>query len=362
MDKKDRNKLFFRTTLLEWFQQSERPLPWKDTKEPYFIWLSEIILQQTRVEQGMPYYKKFVEKYPTIQDLATAPEDEVLKLWEGLGYYSRARNLHYTAKYIVKELNGEFPADYKSIRKLKGVGDYTAAAIASFAYGQAHAVVDGNVYRVLSRFFGIDTAIDTAVGKKEFKKLADELLDSTQPAEYNQAIMDFGAIHCKPKRPLCTRCLHKTKCVAFNNKQVHELPKKSKKIAKKDRFFYYLIMNYKGKVQIKKREEKDIWQELYEFPMLEMTQFCEWEEVTEQEWWKKNFAEQQFYISKISKAYKQSLSHQNIVAVFIEIKLIEGFFLEKEVNIVVERKKLKNFAFPKIITTYLNDKHLYLDI
>ncbi|MCP4442724.1 MAG: A/G-specific adenine glycosylase [Aureispira sp.] len=362
MDKKAATKQFFRTTLLDWFQQSERPLPWKDTKDPYLIWLSEIILQQTRVEQGMPYYKKFVEKYPSIQDLARAEEDEVLKLWEGLGYYSRARNLHYTAKYIVNDLDGIFPTTHKSIRKLKGVGDYTAAAIASFAYGQPHAVVDGNVYRVLSRFFGIETAIDTTEGKKEFKKLADELLDTDNPAEYNQAIMDFGAIHCKPKRPLCPRCLHREKCVAYKAKQVHELPKKSKKIKKRDRFFYYLIMNYKGKVQIRKRVEKDIWQELYEFPMIEMSHFCEWEEVTEQEWWKKNFKDQQFYISKISKAYKQTLSHQKIVSVFIEIKLIEGFFLEKEVNMVVDRKKIKNFAFPKIITTYLNDKHLYLDL
>ncbi|MEM6964892.1 MAG: A/G-specific adenine glycosylase, partial [Bacteroidota bacterium] len=214
------NKQFFTKQLLRWSETIDRPMPWKGEKNPYLIWLSEIILQQTRVEQGLPYFLKFKANYPTVHDLANAPEDEVMKLWEGLGYYSRARNLHFTAKFISKELNGIFPKNYDSILKLKGVGAYTAAAIASFAYDLPHAVVDGNVYRVLSRFFGIKTPIDTTEGKKQFTQLANELLVSDQAAKYNQAIMDFGAIQCMPKNPLCHECTFQTTCKAFQQKKI----------------------------------------------------------------------------------------------------------------------------------------------
>ena len=199
-------KHFFTKNLLKWFASHHRPMPWKGEKNPYLIWLSEIILQQTRVEQGLPYFLKFKENYPTVTDLANAPEDEVMRLWQGLGYYSRARNLHFTAKYIAYDLNGEFPNTYTEILKLKGVGAYTAAAISSFAYDLPNAVVDGNVYRVLARYFGIETPIDTTEGKKKFTKLAYELLDKKRPADYNQAIMDLGATQCTPKNPNCKNC------------------------------------------------------------------------------------------------------------------------------------------------------------
>ncbi|MCR9286527.1 MAG: A/G-specific adenine glycosylase [Bacteroidetes bacterium] len=224
-----KQKQFFTKKLMEWFSQNHRPLPWKGEKNPYYVWLSEIILQQTRVEQGLPYFEKFKSTYPTVAGLANAPEDEVMKLWEGLGYYSRARNLHFTAKYISKELGGVFPSDFEGILKLKGVGPYTAAAIASFAFDLPHAVVDGNVYRVLSRFFGIEKAIDSTEGKKEFSKLAQTLIDTKQPANYNQAIMDFGATHCKPSSPNCGKCLMSLNCFAFKNSKIESLPFKSKK-------------------------------------------------------------------------------------------------------------------------------------
>ncbi|MEO1264044.1 MAG: A/G-specific adenine glycosylase, partial [Bacteroidota bacterium] len=241
---------------MEWFSTNHRPLPWKGEKNPYLIWLSEIILQQTRVEQGLPYFEKFKKKYPTVKDLANAPEDEVMKMWEGLGYYSRARNLHAAAKFIADELNGTFPDTFHEILGLKGVGPYTAAAIASFAYGLPHAVVDGNVYRVLSRFFGIEEPIDTTAGKKLFAALAQELLDEKQAGNYNQAIMDFGATHCTPALPACTSCLMKSKCTAFQKNTVNKLPVKIKKTKRRQRFFNYLILNEKGNVFIKKRTQK----------------------------------------------------------------------------------------------------------
>jgi len=237
-----KKKLFFTKELLKWSRKHPRDLPWKATKNPYFIWLSEIILQQTRVEQGTPYYLKFVEHYPTVIDLANAPEDEVLKLWEGLGYYSRARNLHAAAKYIHQELEGKFPNQHQDILALKGVGVYTAAAIASFAFDLPHAVVDGNVYRVLSRYFGISTPIDSTAGKKEFAKLAQELLDNDRAAAYNQAIMDFGATHCLPKNPKCGTCPLQSNCIAVAEKAISSYPLKEKKNQEKISLFSLFII------------------------------------------------------------------------------------------------------------------------
>lgn len=352
-------KTFFTKKLLEWYHPDERPLPWKAIKNPYFIWLSEIILQQTRVQQGLPYYNKFVEKYPTITELAEAPEDDVFKLWEGLGYYSRARNLHFAAKTVATDFQGVFPNTYEDIRSLKGVGEYTAAAIASFAYSLPHAVVDGNVYRVLARFFGINTPIDTTKGKKEFSALASELLDQKQPALYNQAIMDFGATHCTPKKPNCSSCLHQKHCAAFQANQVSDLPVKSKKIKKKDRYFYYLILNNGNQTYISKRTGKDIWANLYEFPQIEMDKQVEglflMEALEETSDWKTLFENQSTVLQSISKKYKQTLSHQKISALFLEIEVKSSFFCENKNLIAIERKKIKNFAFPKIITNYLED-------
>ena len=262
-------KSHFSKILMDWYEPDARPMPWKAEKNPYLVWLSEVILQQTRVEQGLPYFQRFKNRYPAVEDLANAPEDELMKLWEGLGYYSRARNLHSTAKFIANVLNGIFPTAYNDILKLKGVGPYTASAISSFAFGLPHAVVDGNVYRVLSRIFGIDDAIDSTKGKNNFNSLAQELLDKENPAEYNQAIIDFGAIQCSPKSPSCEDCPFNGQCFAFLNNQVDLFPVKSKKIKKKTRFFNYLILNSNDKLLIGKRSEKDIWRNLYEFPIIE---------------------------------------------------------------------------------------------
>uniref|UniRef100_UPI0040490F8C A/G-specific adenine glycosylase n=1 Tax=Flavobacterium sp. TaxID=239 RepID=UPI0040490F8C len=260
----------FSKLLINWYLQNKRSLPWRNTKNPYKIWLSEIILQQTKVAQGLPYYELFVLKFPTVFDLASASEEEVLKCWQGLGYYSRARNLHFTAKYVVEKLNGVFPNNYQELLKLKGVGEYTAAAIASFSYGEAVAVVDGNVFRVLSRFFAIDLDISEAKTKKEFQKLAQSLLPISNAANFNQAIMEFGAMQCVPKNPNCTNCIFNTSCGALQKKLVEKLPIKLKKVKVTKRYFNYLILvDVNENFVIQKRTKKGIWFNLYEFPVIE---------------------------------------------------------------------------------------------
>jgi len=271
--------MHFKHTLINWYSIKKRELPWRKTINPYYIWLSEIILQQTQVKQGLPYYEAFVAQYPTIFDLAEASETSILKLWQGLGYYSRARNLHATAKHIVNELNGEFPTNYKDLLKLKGVGDYTASAIASIAFNEVAAVVDGNVYRVLSRYFGIDTAINSSLGIKEFKSLASSLIDKEQPATYNQAIMEFGALQCKPKNPDCSICPLKDGCVALQKKIVDVLPVKLKKTKVTTKYFNFLVcIDHNKKTLFEKRINKGIWQNLYQFPLIESNQSLNAEE------------------------------------------------------------------------------------
>ncbi|MCB0432718.1 MAG: A/G-specific adenine glycosylase [Mangrovimonas sp.] len=257
-------------TLINWYSDNKRDLPWRNTKNPYYIWLSEIILQQTQVNQGLPYYYKFVNTYPTIEMLANASETDVLKLWQGLGYYSRARNLHYTAQYIARELHGVFPKSYKELIKLKGVGDYTASAIASICFNETAPVLDGNVYRVISRYYGLDTPINTGKAQKEFKEILFELIDKSNPAEFNQAIMEFGARQCKPQSPDCPVCPFNKGCYALAKNKVQELPVKLKPVKIKKRFFNYLVyVSEDGKTQLEKRTEKDIWQNLYQFPLIE---------------------------------------------------------------------------------------------
>lgn len=260
----------FSKTITLWYSNNKRELPWRLTKDPYCIWLSEIILQQTQVVQGLPYYVKFVDNFPSVFHLANASESDVLKLWQGLGYYSRARNLHAAAKYIANELNGKFPNNYKDLLKLKGVGDYTASAIASICFGEATAVVDGNVYRVLSRYFGINTPINTSQGNKEFKQLAQELIDVKNPATFNQAIMEFGATQCKPQNPNCSVCPFNNSCIAFNKNKIAELPIKLKAAKAKKRNFNFLVFIFNDKKTIlEKRVGKGIWQNLYQFPLIE---------------------------------------------------------------------------------------------
>lgn len=262
----------FNKTLTIWYSEHKRDLPWRNTKNPYNIWLSEIILQQTQIAQGQPYYEAFISKYPTIFDLAKAQESDVLKLWQGLGYYSRARNLHATAKYVASDLNGVFPNTYQKLLRLKGVGDYTASAIASFCFNEPTAVVDGNVYRVLSRYFGVSTPINSTQGIKEFKLLATSLLDVHNPAQHNQAIMEFGALQCKPK-PLCHSCPLNESCVALQNSSIDTLPVKLKKNKVSIKYFNFLVLlSTDKKTLFEKRKNKGIWQNLYQFPLLETDQ------------------------------------------------------------------------------------------
>lgn len=352
------NKANFTPLLLEWNEtQNHRPLPWKAIDNPYFIWLSEIILQQTRVEQGLPYYEKFIEKYPTIKDLANAPEDEIMKMWEGLGYYSRARNLHAAAKYVAFELDGKFPDTYQEIKKLKGVGDYTAAAIASFAYNLPYAVVDGNVYRVLSRYFGIETPIDSTEGKKQFAKLAQELLAKEKANIYNQAIMDFGARHCTPAKPLCLFCNMQTNCVAFQTGNTQNLPIKAKKIKKRTRYFNYLIIEQNEKIYVKKRLEKDIWQNLYEFYLIETTENQTIEMLNQQV----NTLINNGVLIEIFGDFKQLLTHQKIISKFAYIKIDETINSKNLKNYkAVSKKSLKKLAFPKSLKKFIdNSKNIF---
>lgn len=261
---------FFSDRIITWYQQNKRDLPWRQTKEPYKVWLSEIILQQTRVAQGLPYYEKFVNSYPTINDLAAADEQDVLKLWQGLGYYSRARNLHFTAKYISEDLDGKFPTTYNDLLKLKGVGDYTASAIASFCYNEVKATVDGNVFRVLARYFGVEISINTSLAKKHFIELAQELIDPKRPALFNQAIMEFGALQCAPKTPNCSSCPLNDSCIALQKNQVYILPKKEKKLKITKRYFNFLVLETSNQETIlQQRKGKGIWQNLFEFPLVE---------------------------------------------------------------------------------------------
>lgn len=364
-------KLFFTQNLLRWHDGHHRPLPWKGEKDPYLVWLSEVILQQTRVEQGLPYFEKFKEKYPTVHDLARAPEDEVMKMWEGLGYYSRARNLHAAAKYIASALGGEFPATYDGIRSLKGVGDYTAAAVASFAFDLPHAVVDGNVYRVLARYFGIETPVDTTAGKKLFAQLAQELIQLATanqqppitPGLYNQGIMDFGAGHCTPAAPKCPSCPLRPHCEAFRQNKVDQLPVKSKKQARQQRFFNYLIINQQGSVFIKKRTEQDIWRNLYDFPLIETEGLPEEREaLLKHEMWREWMGGFGHRLLSVSPPFKQELTHRQIVALFWEIETDAEFYPKEKAWIKVKRGDLKNFAFPKVIVLYLKQKFLPLEL
>lgn len=341
----------FAQLLLKWGRTHlSRPMPWKGEKDPYKIWLSEIMLQQTRVEQGLPYYEKFVAAYPTIRQLADAPDQEVFKLWEGLGYYSRCRNLLATARHIAYQLNGNFPGSYDDILALKGVGPYTAAAIASFAYNLPHAVLDGNVYRVLSRIHGIGIPTDSTEGKKLFTALAQQQLPSTQAAAYNQAIMDFGATVCKPL-PLCSSCFFADDCVAFAAGKQLTLPVKEKQLQVSDRFFFYLVLEYGDRVAVHQRMSRDIWQDLFEFLLVETTEPASWSLVA---------AELEHAMGLEPTAYqrvgtryvvKQRLTHQLVHLSFERLQL--AAFVELPGMVWTERKLLPAYAFPKAIKEYV---------
>lgn len=351
----------FQHYLLKWYQKTSRKLPWKKYSDVYSIWLSEVLLQQTRVKQATPYFLKFKKKYPKVQHLAAATPDEVMKLWQGLGYYSRARNMHETARFVVEKLNGQFPDNYDDLLKLKGIGEYTAAAIASFAFHANCAVVDGNVYRVLSRYFGVDIPINSAKGKKYFRKLAQENLYVKDSATYNQAIMDFGATVCTPRKTDCINCPLKKSCWAFLNQKVPALPVKTTKITKKERYFIYLKIKNKNKVYLHKRMEKDIWLHLYQFPLIEVGKADFIDEAAYQTQINSLLGKATYTIKNISSIYKQTLTHQKINARFIEIK--HSKTLKKTKNwMLIDEKEIHNFAFPKIIDCFLQDKVLFLNL
>jgi len=345
--------MIFSSQIISWYKQNKRNLPWREIKDPYKIWLSEIILQQTRVEQGIPYYNRFIEDYPAIQNLANAKEEEVLKLWQGLGYYSRARNLHFAAKQVMQEFDGKFPNTHKDILSLKGVGEYTAAAIASFAYDLPHAVLDGNVYRLLARYFGIDIPINSTEGKKTFFALANELLDKKRASDYNQGIMEFGSQQCKPINPDCNICPLQESCVAYQGQSVTELPVKGKTIKKKKIYFDYFFIEYQGNTYLKKRNNKGIWHNLYDFPLIEKDEKTNKKEILAQAQKLLGIPLTDF---STSKEYKHLLSHRIIFTRFWSVKTLLKPILKNAQKIPLA--DLEQYPIPRLIELFLQDKGL----
>jgi len=368
--KKTSTELHFSNTILHWFKKNKRDLPWRNTTEPYKIWLSEIILQQTRVAQGLPYYEKFVRNYPDIKALATAAEDAVLRDWQGLGYYSRARNMHATAKFVFEELNSQFPDKYIELIKLKGIGSYTAAAIASFSSNEAVAVLDGNVFRVLARYFGLALDILSNEGKKQFQELANSQLPPDNAANHNQAIMEFGALQCVPKNPNCLACPLKDTCIAFDKKLINSLPVKLKKLTVKHRYLYYFLPTYNSSpiLMMRRRGSGDVWEGLYDMPNLESefplvessllaafsTQFLNTE--------LSNKLEFENYFTHYSPEFKHQLTHQKLFIRFINIS--DFFFPEfedwclKNGYLAYRFQEVNNLPKPIIIANYLANKNL----
>lgn len=347
----------WREKLVSWYNSNKRDLPWRDSDDPYKIWISEVILQQTRVNQGLEYYLRFVEKYPTVKALANAPQQDVLKLWQGLGYYSRARNLHEAARFMLKEHKGKFPRDYDSIRKLKGVGDYTAGAIASIAYNLSFPAVDGNVMRVYSRLFGITTPIDSTSGRKEMYELAKDMMPRSAPGIYNQAVMELGALVCLPAKPNCTICPVQEACYAYLNKMVMELPKKQGKTLQRKRYFHYLVITHKDSILIRKRTQKDIWHGLYDFPSIETTKPAEREKFIKTKMWEELLPLSKPVIKDISEDHIHILSHQKLYARFYHIATTS-----KKLNLPdcfwIKTTELENYAVPKLIDLYIRKKFM----
>ena len=341
----------FNSTLTIWYSANKRDLPWRKSKNPYNIWLSEIILQQTQVKQGLPYYEAFISNFPTIEDLANASETEVLKLWQGLGYYSRARNLHFSAKHITKNLNGVFPKNFKGLLQLKGVGDYTASAISSICYEESVAVVDGNVYRVLARYFGIDTPINTTEGVKQFKTLATSLLPASNLGDYNQSVMEFGSRQCKPQSPVCSECPLNIGCRAYATGSIKSLPVKLKKTKVTKKYFNFIVnISEDNKTQIEQRTKKGIWQQLYQFPLIETETSVALEELLKHA----------DVPSVIPKSYKElslynetdlihKLSHQEL---YIKFWILKTSTLTKN---AIKWSEINSYPVPVVIERFINN-------
>lgn len=333
--------------LRAWYEANKRDLAWRRTRDAYLIWLSETILQQTRVKQGAAYYDRFAEAFPTVRRLAAASDDEVLKLWQGLGYYSRARNLHAAAKEVVARFGGVFPRRYEEVRSLPGVGDYTAAAVCSFAYDAPYATVDGNVYRVYARLFDLDLPIDTSAGRKAFAQMADELLDRRHPGAYNQALMEFGALHCLPRRPLCDSCPFAERCLALAAGTVGERPVKRGRTQTRDRYLNYLHLSAQGHTLLRRREGRDIWCGLYEFPLVETPEKCDFERLPLDD----QLQREQFHLLRSVAMPPHRLSHQTLHAVFHRMELDRLPDLPGCIPIPEER--LGDYAIPRLIERYL---------
>lgn len=342
----------FSKTLIKWYLQNKRDLPWRNTTDPYHIWLSEIMLQQTRVAQGLPYFLSFTSSFPTVFDLAKADEEQVLKLWQGLGYYSRARNLHTTAKHIASELNGIFPDNYNDLLKLKGVGEYTAAAIASFSHNEVVPVVDGNVFRVLSRYFDIETDIASSGAKKEFTALAKELIPKDNPAIFNQAIMEFGALQCVPKKPNCEICVLNSGCLALKYNKVSELPVKLKKTKVRNRYFNYIIFSDENQdLIIRKRIEKGIWHNLYEFPLIETESDLDVLSVFELIYEKYGQKNEILFVKPLNESrIIHKLSHQHLHIAFFKVD-VKGF-----VDGAISYESMISYPFPIVIYNFIEKK------
>lgn len=344
----------FGKEIIRWYLVNKRDLPWRETRDPYRIWLSEVILQQTRVDQGMAYYHKFVKNYPTVQDLAQASENQVLKDWQGLGYYSRARNLHFASKQVIAEFDGHFPTTSETISHLKGVGPYTAAAIASFAFDECVPVLDGNVMRVLSRFFGVTEAIDSKEGQNLLKRLAQENIIESDPATYNQSIMEFGALQCTPKSPDCEHCPLKSACVAYKNDMVGELPWKSKKTKVQTVFLYYAVFEKGEEVLFRQRKGLGIWEGLFDFPAIESLEAKSQEEIVDA-FFQENKELEIIEIGTFSPEMKHILSHRKLMISFIRIKVMNKWNNTDKNLRWVKKSDLHELGIPRAIERYLQE-------
>lgn len=339
--------------LINWYNANKRDLPWRDITDPYKIWISEIILQQTRVNQGMSYYLRFIERFPTVEHLALSHEDEVLKYWQGLGYYSRARNLHKAARQVMAGFNGKFPQDHAAILRLAGIGEYTAAAICSFAFDQPYAVVDGNVYRVLSRVFGMSEAIDSGKGKKLFAGLARDVLPGQEPGLHNQAIMEFGALQCVPVSPRCDICPLKGMCTAYKLDLIQALPVKAQKTKVSSRFFNYFFIRHNNDTFLQKRNAKDVWQNLYEFPLIETTGAATLPLLLESSEFSNMFGELEgLEVLQTTNPMKHVLSHRVIYAQFVTIRVAETNVLPEEF-IRVPLKEIDHYPVSRLMELFL---------
>jgi A/G-specific adenine glycosylase len=340
----------FSNQLIQWYQTNKRDLPWRSTSDAYVIWLSEIILQQTRVEQGLPYFYRFLEKYPDVTSFAAAKEDDILKLWQGLGYYSRGRNMLKTAHMVQELYNGKFPETYEHLIKLKGIGQYTAAAVASFSANEARAVVDGNVYRVIARYFGIDEPINSTTGQKTFQQMANDLLDKQHPGLHNQAMMEFGATLCKPKNPDCGICPVREGCYAYANNTIAVLPVKLNKLKIRERFFNYFLITDGDNLLVNKRSDKDIWANMHDLPLIETSSMLDVNELLALSQVKEFFGNN-IAIDNISPIKKHVLTHQRLYVRLIKLnglpmKLKEDWFF-------IPVDEMKKLAIPRIVFLFL---------